>query len=344
LDYKGLATLSILVVSKTASLLSNMLRSIPTGLGSYGDDVEVLCSWNGTNDEEQTVEVPPGIELYFAQRIPYHFSSNVNRLAERACGELLLLANDDLIFGPGSIEHSTRALKEHSNTGIVGAKLINTNGKVDHSGILFDHSHKPFHRYRGAATNHPFVERTELVPATTGAFMLTRAADFSRCPMNENYANNGEDIEICLSYKSRLGLNTLYCHEACCIHPERTTRGHEVIDRGFGNDNSEDLSRLRKARLDHLLGLNSDETRWELSLASREASYWHAIAEDNIAPTSELAISRKATQELRLQARAQAVECERLMGELDIANLAANSLKAELQAMQWRSEQRTGNR
>lgn len=320
-----------------------MLSSIRLGLGRYSGDVEVLCSWNGTPEEERSVTVPEGIELYFAERAPYHFASNINRLSERACGELLLLVNDDLVFGPNSIEVAVRSLNEWHGVGIVGAKLINSSGSIGHAGILFDHGHKPFHRYLGAAPNHLLVERTELVPATTGAFMLTRASSFSRCPMNEEYANNGEDIEICLTYKRTLGLNTLYCHEACCTHPERSTRGHEVVDQGFGNDDSEDLSRIRKSRLDYLRSLTIEEVQWELCLASREISYWHAVGQGANStlldePKNEVSDLRKklieserAIKALKLTVADQSVELERARAELEIACLAHLRAKAELQ-------------
>ena len=268
-----MSNLSILVVSKTAQLLSELLRSIPNALQGFSGDVEVLCSWNGSAEEEQSVAIPAGIEFYFSQRTPYHFASNCNQLAQQACGDLLLFINDDLTLDPGSIHAAIETLELSNQCGIVGAKLINKAGKVGHAGILFDHTHKPFHRYLDSPVDHPLTERTERVPAATGAFLLTRARDYARCPMNETYINNGEDVELCLAYKTMLGLHTYVCHRTTGKHPERSTRGKQNTDTGFGNDNSADLARMRKFRQQFLANLSREDIAQELDLANRESSW-----------------------------------------------------------------------
>ena len=270
-----MSNLSILVVSKSAPLLSELLRTIPGSLEGFGGDVEVLCSWNGSPEDEKKVEVPGGIELYFSQREPYHFAKNCNQLARQACGDLLLFINDDVSLNIGAIQAAIHTLETRDQCGIVGAKLINKNGHVGHAGILFDQTHKPFHRYLNCPADHPLTERTERVPATTGAFLVTRAQDYARCPMNETYINNGEDVELCLCFSMRLGLHTYICHAAKGFHPERSTRSNDNVDAGFGNDNSQDLLRTRKIRQQYLETLNREELAHELNLASRESSWCH---------------------------------------------------------------------
>ena len=55
--------LSILVVSRTADRLSAMLESIAEATELPSGEVEILCSWNGTNISEQKIgECVEGIE------------------------------------------------------------------------------------------------------------------------------------------------------------------------------------------------------------------------------------------------------------------------------------------
>ena len=83
--------LSILVVSRTANLLNTMLSSLKTALHLPKREVEILCSWNGSAEEETRIENESGYEFTIAKRIPYHFASNINQLAQLANGDVLKL-------------------------------------------------------------------------------------------------------------------------------------------------------------------------------------------------------------------------------------------------------------
>ena len=64
--------LSILVVSRTAALLSSMLSSLKDALHLPEEGVEVLCSWNGDAAEESCIDNTSGYEFFVANRTPYH--------------------------------------------------------------------------------------------------------------------------------------------------------------------------------------------------------------------------------------------------------------------------------
>ena len=138
--------LSILVVSRTAGLLSRMLNSLGDALHLPGDEVEVLCSWNGESGEEARIENRSGYEFLVADRTPYHFASNMNALAEKATGELLLLINDDVLLDADSVDAALSCLRDEPNTGLVGARLRDREGRLTHAGILFDRRHSPYHQ------------------------------------------------------------------------------------------------------------------------------------------------------------------------------------------------------
>ena len=90
--------LSILVISRTSDFLNDMLASLSAATKLSGRDVEILCSWNGSRSDESFINNCSRYEILIAQRDQYHFATNMNSLAEKASGELLMLINDDVII------------------------------------------------------------------------------------------------------------------------------------------------------------------------------------------------------------------------------------------------------
>ena len=74
-----------------------MLDTLKGALHLPKHSVEILCSWNGSSESEKEIKNESGYELCIAQRIPYHFASNINRLAQQASGKIIALINDDVL-------------------------------------------------------------------------------------------------------------------------------------------------------------------------------------------------------------------------------------------------------
>ena len=96
--------LSILVVSRTAELINRLCDSLNAACSLASLDAEILCSWNGSEDEEGKIQNNSRYDFHIAQRLPYHYSKNMNSLAALADGEALMFANDDLILDPGCVD------------------------------------------------------------------------------------------------------------------------------------------------------------------------------------------------------------------------------------------------
>ena len=77
-----------------------MLESLAIATNLPNSEVEILCSWNGTQASEANIVNCSGYEFLVAQRNPYHFASNMNQLAKNASGDVLAIVNDDLILQP----------------------------------------------------------------------------------------------------------------------------------------------------------------------------------------------------------------------------------------------------
>ena len=261
--------LSILVVSRTAVLLSSMLDSLKVALHLPGEEVEVLCSWNGDAAEEARINNKSGYEFLVANRTPYHFASNMNSLADQANGDVLLLINDDVLLDAHSVDAALSCLNDHPRTGLVGARLRDREGLLTHAGILFDRRHSPYHQLDRliGSEHHAVLGEPRPVPATTGAAMLISREHFQTLRFNSNYKVCGEDVELCLAMRQQLQLNVMYCPRFSGEHCGEATRSHEENQRG----NSEDLTRMRGLHERFLNTANRDQLRVELAASVAEA-------------------------------------------------------------------------
>ena len=261
--------LSILVVSRTAGLLSSMLTTLKDALHLPGEEVEVLCSWNGSSEEEARIENTSNYEFLVASRAPYHFASNMNALAEKANGEVLLLINDDVLLDGNSVDAALNCLSANSSTGLIGARLRDREGSLTHAGILFDRRHNPYHQLDRlvSAEHHAVLGDPRPVPAVTGAAMLIRKEHFQTLRFNTEYQVCGEDVELCLALRRQLELNVVYCPRFSGVHGGEATRSQ---DKNQGS-NSEDLTRLRALHERFLNTTNNDQLRMELIANSIEA-------------------------------------------------------------------------
>ena len=261
--------LSILVVSRTAALLNRMLSSLASATSLNGIGVEVLCSWNGSEDEESDIENNSGYELLIAQRDPYHFASNMNGLAAKANGDLLLLINDDVILDSGSIDGAIQCLESSPDIGLVGARLRDGEGLLTHAGILFDSRHSPYHQLdrQVASEHHLVLGAPRPVPAVTGAVMLIRREHFNALRFGTDYRVCGEDVGFCLDLRLKLGLEVWYCPDFSGRHDSESTRATMPNQQG----NAEDMSTMRQLHREFLESAKKPQLRQELAASIAEA-------------------------------------------------------------------------
>lgn len=223
-----------------------MLEKLEKAASLKPIDVEILCSWNGNSKDEKSIDNISGYNFEIVQKEPYHFAKNINSLASKAKGELLLIINDDVFLDAESIDEAIECLESNPNSGIVGGRLRNQEGQLRHAGINFDTEHSPYHYLDLLiASNHPRVMRiNRKVPAVTGAMILIRREHFIKLLMNETYNVCGEDIELCLDIRQKLGLDIWYCPTASGIHEGESTRKTQKAQ----GANLDDIKKMRKVR------------------------------------------------------------------------------------------------
>lgn len=222
---------SCLVVSRTASLLNRLSVSLASARAHWIGTDELLCSWNGSAEEEQRLRQDGLPRLRVTQREPYHFARNMNALARQATGDVLALLNDDLILDPGALDRGLSCLLSKPEVALVGGRLRYSNGKLAHAGILFAADGTPYNRLRpdrlGYVLEDEKTQGTDSgpIPAVTGAIMLIRRQHLLELPFRETFDVCGEDVALCLDLLEKCGLSTYYAADMSGVHDEKTTRG-----------------------------------------------------------------------------------------------------------------------
>ena len=323
--------LSILVISRTAPLLNTMLASLGDACSLPAGEVEVLCSWNGSQPEERTIRNESNYELLIAQRIPYHFATNMNGLADKATGTYLLLINDDVVLDPGSVDAALRCLQSHPDAGLVGARLRHANGLLAHAGIAFDARNNAYHPLENLlpADCDWATEADRPVPAVTGALMLLARNTFQQLRFQEQYRQCGEDVELCLDLRQRLNQQVWLCAGASGIHESETTREKQEKQDYL----SEDKVRMRARYCQFLSEASTDQLQLELRNSQREADILRQVVQSKtLANNSETQLNLKQISELKIELTAEkklttSLHLNRLQLEQDLKQLQVEQRK-----------------
>ncbi len=162
------------------------------------------------------------------------FAANVNRglRAARPADDVVVL-NSDMIARPGWLASLQFIASPTDRVGIVGAKLLYPDGRIQFAGSVrnlgapewFDHRH----RFQRADFGPANVLQPAL--AVTGACMyITRQTIDAIGLLDEAYPMAYEDVDYCLR-AWQAGFRTMYCPAAELYHLESVTRGTEVGER-----------------------------------------------------------------------------------------------------------------
>ena len=255
--------LSILVVSRSHNLLNQMLFSISKATSLDKNNVEILCSWNGSNINESKIKNHSGYNFKISERKKYHFATNMNSLAKHATGEILLIINDDIILDKNSIDKGVNQLLSVSKVGLVTGKLRYKNGMLQHAGITFDLQNIPYHKFEKLIkSNSDLLSKdNQKVPAASGALIFIKKDLFLEIGFNEKYEICGEDIELSLDLREKKDYIILFSPEVSGIHLSSATRKK---NNQYGNSRN-DLKRMIKRREDFINQASKNQITDELN-------------------------------------------------------------------------------
>ena len=275
-------TVSCLVVSRNASLLNRLVRSLGEARRFWKDTDEVLCSWNGNPEDEALLQADAHPPLRITARSAYHFATNVNALADQARGDLLVVLNDDVILDRGSLDRAIQILQSRPEVGVVGGRLRTSAGRLGHAGILFANQGVPYNRFRpdrlGSLINPDAlaVRESGPMPAVTGALMVLRREDFQAIRLRESFSVCGEDVALCLDLYDKLDKWAYYASDVTAIHDEKSTRG-ETLDHYYLHQ----VAELVRERLRKNPALRAQQAYWAVQEADELEGIVHRLREDN---------------------------------------------------------------
>lgn len=194
--------------------------------------------------------------------------SRFNNLAvDVADGEYLLFLNDDIEFEQ---DDWLDALLEHAQrpeVGIVGARLLYPDRKVQHAGMFLSNNGIGRHAFRFAAEDEPGYFGLALtqrnVMAVTGACMLVRREVFhalGRFDEAHQIVNN--DLDFCLR-AHKAGLLTVFTPYATLIHHELASRDRlkDVFDLSHFNAHWKTLFAAGDPYFSPMLSRHADDYR-----------------------------------------------------------------------------------
>lgn len=252
--------------------------------------IELIIIDNGSDDPE-TLRYLEELETNARVRVirsdgPFNYSSLNNEGVRRAAGEILGFLNNDLeVISPGWLrEMVSHAIRPE--IGVVGARLLYPNGRVQHAGVILGVGGVAEHAFRGFDARDPGyssrLQLTQNYSAVTGACMLTRREVFDAAGGFDavNLAVAYNDVDYCLKVQE-LGYRVLWVPYAELFHLESASRGFEerASDRERLTGEAEYLrKRWRKALLaDPCYNPNLSKARpdFSLSLTSFASKPWY---------------------------------------------------------------------
>lgn len=199
--------LSIVIVNwNTLELLRNCLQSVEEGLG--GLDAEILVVDNASSDgSAQMVRSEfPAVRLILSDR-NLGFAGGNNVALDHARGRHVLLLNTDTLVHRSVLPDAVAWLDEHPKVGILGPKVLNTDGSVQPSCSAFPSLRylamqtlgltrvARLDTYRMTGWDRSSERRVEVI---SGAAMFVRAAAMREVGLlDEAFFFYGEETDWC---------------------------------------------------------------------------------------------------------------------------------------------------
>lgn len=205
---------------------------------SNDDTIAVASSW-GDN-----VKVIP-----FKNNLQ-NFSQGMNFLFNEAKpkdDDLVLLLNNDVIFGDNTSLKKMIEVMKDPDVGVVGARLLFTNtDQLQHAGVVFIPGHElPLH-FRSHEKTDDNAEKNRLFQVVTGAVLITKGIYFRNVFMNsngnrgmdENYHWAFDDVDLCLSISVKMKKKIVYCGKTKIYHEESASLKKNPANKLFMSHNA----------------------------------------------------------------------------------------------------------
>lgn len=183
----------------------NSLRALATD----NSCIEYLVQDDASPNVYYPAVVPPEIASVQRNDVNVGFGANCNLAARRADGDVLFFVNQDVYAVPEwsrGWDNALLAAFDEPRVGIVGARLLFPDGRVQSAGGRFDGALQPYHPCLGwTQPRHPEVATAREMPWVTGAAMAVRRWVWETLGGFDSAYERGywEDVDLCCRARER---------------------------------------------------------------------------------------------------------------------------------------------
>lgn len=156
------------------------------------------------------------------------FIGNVNAGAAAATGDYLLILNNDTMMRPGALDVLIDTFEQHTNVGLVGAKLLNADGSVQEAGGIVWRDGSAWNWGRGQNRDDPRFNFVRDADYCSGAALAIRRELFAALGGFDSYYAPAyyEDTDLAFRIRQR-GLRVIYQPAAEIFHLEGVSHGRD---------------------------------------------------------------------------------------------------------------------
>ncbi len=204
--------------------------------GGVGGGVEFLVQDDASPALDIRPLIPPTLARVERNPSNLGFAGNANAAVQRAGGDILLFVNQD-VFGVHNLSENwdTAILRafDDPSVGIVGARLLFPDGRIQSAGGLFDARGTPYHRcFMWRNRDYHEISKAQEVSWVTGAALAIRHKLFERVGGFDMDYTNGyfEDTDLCLKVRE-LGYKIWYEPACTLVHSVGSTGGSKNFTR-----------------------------------------------------------------------------------------------------------------
>jgi GT2 family glycosyltransferase len=217
------------------------IRAILDGTDHTAFELHVVVMQPGPLDARQRAAAEairryPNATVTWLEAPRFNFSTANNHVAARTRSDYILLLNDDVSPIRRDWLRWMCAFMQDEQVGMVGARLLYPNGRVQHGGIIMGLSGLCDHAHRHLPGEEPgYMSRAVLaqeLSAVTAACMLVRRRLFEQVGgLDESYPSAFNDVDFALRV-GETGHGIVYAPQAELHHHELLTYGdHYAGDR-----------------------------------------------------------------------------------------------------------------
>lgn len=224
--------LSVIIVNhNTKKLTKNAIYSVIKNTNSVSYEFVIVD--NSTKEDEKIAKDflsdTPCKVIYTKNN---GFGNACNLGAKNSSGDILLFLNSDTLVEDNSLFECVNYIKNSKNLGVLGAKTISEDGKIDRgckrgfptpfaSFCYFLHLDKVLpHNKKIGAYHQTFIKdnETAFVDIVSGSCMFVKKDVFFKINgFDEDFFMYGEDVDLCYRIKEK-DLNVVYFPKAYIIH------------------------------------------------------------------------------------------------------------------------------